>query len=113
MLDIQSEEELTLEDNQKVLQMLEDGIIIRRLQENEGWKLIDRVCKKLGRDAETKLKFIPATVDNLPAIRELQVIAKLYGDVLGSLKDSFISIGNMAFEEAKLRELIQAPENDG
>lgn len=110
MPDIQSEEELDAEDNNKVLQLLEEGIIIRRLQENEGWKLIDQVCKGIAENAKRKLLTIEARTENLLAIIELQIMAKLYGDVLGNVKKSFISVGDMAFEEAKKRELIQAPE---
>ncbi len=112
MPDIQSEEELTFEDSNKVLQMLEEGIVIRRLQENEGFKLIDRVCKNIAENAKRKLLTIEAKPDNLTAIIELQIMAKLYGDVLGNVRKSFIDVGNMAFEEAKVRELIELPDNE-
>jgi hypothetical protein len=102
---------LELEDNNKILQMLEDGIIMRRLQENEGFRLIDRVCRNIAENAKRKLLTIEAKPENIPTIIELQIIAKLYGDVLGNIKKSFIDVGNMAFEEGKLRGLIENPLN--
>ena len=109
---MQSEEDLSYEDNNKVLQMLEEGIQIRRLQANEDWKLIDRIMKKMAKDAQRKLADIPVKVENHTAMVEMQLISKLYGDVLGNLIKSFISVGEMAFEEAKSRGLIQNPDDN-
>ncbi len=112
MQDIQFEEELEIEDNSKILQMLEEGVEVRKLKDNEGFKLIDKACKAISDNAKRRLLTIEAKTENMSAIIELQLIAKLYGDVLGNIRKSFIDTSELAFEEAKKRGLIQVPDSE-
>jgi len=110
MPDILSEEDIETADNVRVLEMLEEGVIIRRLQDNEGFKLIDKICKGIAENAKRKILHIGVNAENMTAIIELQIIAKMYGDFLGNIRKSFIDTGELAFNEAKNRGLIEVPE---
>ena len=91
-------------DNIRIMEMIENGIAVKRLSEIPEFQLIDLACKRLAEEAKRKLLKVPA--NDMVQIIELQCIAKLYGDVLGNIKDSFIQVSKLAFEEAKLRDLI-------
>jgi hypothetical protein len=110
--DTLSEEDLVNEDNAQILQMLEDGVAIRKLQENDAFKLIDKACKKIALNARMNLLNIEVKPENMTAIIEMQIIGKLYDNVLGNIKKSFIDMGEMAFNEAKSRGLIENPESE-
>ena len=101
---METTEELEKSDNAQIIKMIEEGIAIKKLNEMPEFKLIENACKRLSEEAKRKLLRVPA--NDMVQIIELQCIAKLYGDILGNIKDSFIQVSKLAFEEAKLRSLI-------
>jgi len=93
------------ESDEKLLDRIENSIKITDWENSEQWKLLDSACKRLAKKAENDLKNVPA--DNMLRIVELQQIAKLYGDVIGNLIRHLKDDGQIAFEEAKDRGIIQ------
>jgi len=110
MQDSYQPDDLDLEDNAKIMQMIEEGVLSERFEKSEGWKIIDKVCKEIAKSADRKWRTIEIKPENMYALIELQVIARIYGDVLGNIRNSYIQVGKMAFEEAKLRGLIEDHE---
>ncbi len=87
-----------------LLQRIENAAVIKEMELSPGWKLIDEVCKRTASHALVNLKNTNPT--DASAISQHQQIAKLYGDVLGSLIDSFKQEAALAFPVVKGRGLI-------
>lgn len=91
--------------NEDLLAALDTGVMVEKFKTSPEWKLIDEACQRLARVAQEELlKTSPAHPER---IIELQCMVKLYRDVLRSIINSFSAEGNLAFDEAKDRELLK------
>ena len=90
--------------NEDLLEALDHGVMIDKFKSSEEWKLIDEACQRLARVAQEEL--LKTDPVNATRIIELQCMVKLYRDVLRSIVNSFSDEGNLAFDEAKDRELV-------
>ena len=84
-------------------QRLNDGETIQKLQEWDGWALIEKAFQRMSKKALEELA--NADPHDASRITQLQQISKFYASVMGVLK-SFVDSGKLAFEDAKERGLI-------
>lgn len=97
-------------NDKELLQALDDAGVMMELERHRGWQIIEESCRRIAIDAQKKLNSILPTPENMVAICKLQVVIKLYGGGLLSLKDSFKQEAELAFREAKARNLIRKPQ---
>lgn len=83
--------------NDDLKSRLEDGALVAELEANEGWKVIEEACRRVGKTAERELLRVRAS--DTVTIIELQTIAKLYSSVIPSLVNSFKQESRIAFDE--------------
>lgn len=91
--------------NKDLVDAIENGAEIESLKNSEGWKLIEEACQRVAESAQRELLTIKA--DDTIRIIEMQQVVKLYGGIIKTLADNFSSIAEIAFDEAKDRELIK------
>lgn len=83
---------------------IENSAEIRELENSKGWSLLMQACKRTSAQAREALVDIDPNEKVL--IVKYQQVAKLYGNVLQSLVSSYKQEGEMAFEEAKNRNIL-------
>ncbi len=99
-LDLQFE---SMEDKQ-LIERIETAAEIKEMESSPGWKLLNEACKRAAAQARESLSDVDPSDKVL--IVKYQQIAKLYGNVLPSLVNSFKQEGEMAFQEAKGRGIM-------
>lgn len=95
--------------DKEVFKSIEEGEAILRLEENEDFRLLKEAWKRLSEMALDQL--IKTDAKETALIQELQVVIKFYRNVLGSTTDFIKHQSQLAFEEAKGRDLIKPEEN--
>lgn len=88
----------------EVLDKLENSSEIHDLEKSRGWALLNEACRRAAGQAKQAL--VEADPDDKTMVVKYQQVARLYGNVLQSLINSFKQEGAMAFEEAKSRGLV-------
>lgn len=88
----------------ELVDRIENAAEIKELERSKGWRLISEACKRAANQARESLADVDP--ENKVLIVKYQQIAKLYGNVIPSLVNSFKQEGEMAFEEAKGRGVL-------
>lgn len=90
--------------NKKLL----DASFMEEFENSAGWKIISSACKRISAQAQEELIKTPA--NETVRIIELQIIIKLYRNVISGIIQSVKAEGKLAFEEAKENGIINPPQ---
>lgn len=89
---------------EELIDRVENSAEIRELEGSKGWALLNAACQRAANQAREALAEVDP--DNKVLIVKYQQVAKLYGNVLQSLINSYKQEGILAFEEAKSRGIM-------
>lgn len=89
---------------QELAALIDDGIYIKELLDSRGWKILQEAFGRVVAQAQREI----AKVDPNDTVKiiEYQQIIKLYGSIIPSLVSSLRQEGDVAFDKAKERGMI-------